>query len=141
MKKVTLIFLFWAIVFMMTIAQSDSSLIETSNVAINPPANKSPSTIPHQYSFRTEPELWLSLMVLVFSILVILLETYLIKIKAFEGSQAIKFIVVTLIITASLFLITAGFSSEQITPIIGLLGTIVGYLLGSNAYKSTVTKK
>jgi hypothetical protein len=37
---------------------------------------------------------------------------------------------VTIIITAGLFLMTAGYSSEQIAPMYGLLGTIVGYLLG-----------
>jgi hypothetical protein len=37
---------------------------------------------------------------------------------------------VTIIITAGLFLMTAGYSSEQIAPMYGLLGTVVGYLLG-----------
>ncbi|MDX1617310.1 MAG: hypothetical protein R3224_00890 [Balneolaceae bacterium] len=37
---------------------------------------------------------------------------------------------VTLIITAALFLIAAGFSNDQIASALGLLGTIAGYLLG-----------
>ena len=37
---------------------------------------------------------------------------------------------VTLIVVSSLFIITAGYSSEQIAPAMGLFGTIAGYLLG-----------
>jgi len=36
-----------------------------------------------------------------------------------------------LIITSGLTLVTAGYSSEQMSPVMGLLGTIAGYLLGS----------
>ena len=41
-----------------------------------------------------------------------------------------KRILITLIIISTLFLITAGYSNDQIAPAIGLLGTIAGYLLG-----------
>lgn len=37
---------------------------------------------------------------------------------------------VIIIVTAGLFLMTAGYSNQQIAPMYGLLGTIVGYLLG-----------
>lgn len=39
----------------------------------------------------------------------------------------------TLVVTAGLFLITAGYSETQIAPMMGLLGTIAGYLLGKEA--------
>lgn len=44
--------------------------------------------------------------------------------------EATNIFTVTIIITAGLFLMTAGYSSEQIAPMYGLLGTVVGYLLG-----------
>jgi len=44
--------------------------------------------------------------------------------------EATNVFTVTIIITAGLFLMTAGYSSEQIAPMYGLLGTVVGYLLG-----------
>lgn len=44
--------------------------------------------------------------------------------------EATKVFTVTVIVTAGLFLMTAGYTSEQIAPMYGLLGTIVGYLLG-----------
>ena len=37
---------------------------------------------------------------------------------------------VTLIITAAVFLVVAGYTEAQIAPVIGLLGAIAGYLLG-----------
>lgn len=46
------------------------------------------------------------------------------------NQEATKVFTVTVIVTAGLFLMTAGYSSEQIAPMYGLLGTIVGYLLG-----------
>jgi hypothetical protein len=37
---------------------------------------------------------------------------------------------ILIIIFAAIFLVIAGYSDTQITPVIGLLGTIAGYLLG-----------
>jgi uncharacterized membrane protein YfcA len=75
-------------------------------------------------------EFYLSLLVLGFGVLVILFEFFLIRIKKINSDNTIKFILITLIIISTLFLITAGYSNDQIAPAIGLLGTIAGYLLG-----------
>lgn len=37
-----------------------------------------------------------------------------------------------MVVIAALFLIVTGYDKDQITPIIGLLGTIVGFIFGSN---------
>lgn len=66
---------------------------------------------------------------LVFGLIVILLATYLIK--AGKSSEAVLRIFGTiLIIVIAVFLVVAGYSDTQIAPVMGLLGTIVGYLLG-----------
>lgn len=78
----------------------------------------------------TRLEFQLSLYVLAFGILVILLEIYLIRNKNLSSEDTIKFIIITIIIVSTLFLITAGYSNDQIAPAVGLLGTIAGYLLG-----------
>jgi len=47
-----------------------------------------------------------------------------------------KIIVTTLVVLMGVFLVVAGFSQEQITPVIGLLGAIVGYVLGRESFGS-----
>lgn len=44
--------------------------------------------------------------------------------------QILRTFGILVIIFASVFLVIAGYSDTQITPVIGLLGTIAGYLLG-----------
>lgn len=75
-------------------------------------------------------EFQLSLFILGFGAILILFEAYLIKTKSISSEDTIKFITVTIIIISTLFLITAGYSNDQIAPAVGLLGTIAGYLLG-----------
>ena len=81
-------------------------------------------------------EFTLSMIVLAFGLSVIILEIILIRIKKIQADDTIKFITVTLIITSTLFLITAGYSNDQIAPAVGLLGTIAGYLLGRNQHNN-----
>lgn len=47
------------------------------------------------------------------------------------GSNNLKLIGIIFIACAALCLITAGFNNGQITPVIGILGTMAGYLLSS----------
>ncbi|GAA3556291.1 hypothetical protein [Marinobacter xestospongiae] len=75
-------------------------------------------------------EFGMSISVLVFGLLVFAVEYVLIRSIEFEPEQSIKLIVVTLIVISTLFIITAGFDSEQIAPAMGLFGTIAGYMLG-----------
>jgi len=79
--------------------------------------------------FMTGLESTLSILVLSFGLIIVFLEVYLIKVNKMDANNSIKFIILTLIITGTLFLITAGYDT-QLTPVLGLLGTIAGYLLG-----------
>lgn len=71
----------------------------------------------------------LSLSVLTFVLIIVGLMTYLIRIGR-NGESVLRAFGVPMIIGAAVFLVVAGFSEHQITPVIGLLGTIAGYLLG-----------
>ena len=75
-------------------------------------------------------EFKLSLIVLIFGLIIICLEIFLIRSQQMNTESSIRIIIITLIITSTLFLITAGYSNDQIAPAVGLLGTIAGYLLG-----------
>ncbi|MEL7123663.1 MAG: hypothetical protein AAFO07_29745 [Bacteroidota bacterium] len=79
---------------------------------------------------KTVQELYMSIGVLVFGLVVIIAEVYLFNRTKGDIDTAFKYFVVTLIIIGSLFLVTAGYGNEQIAPILGLMGTIAGYLLG-----------
>ncbi len=78
-------------------------------------------------------EIYLSLGVLAFG-LVLIIFAGLVALKKSSGwdQEATRIFAVSVIVTAGLFLMTAGYSDEQVAPMFGLLGTIVGYLLGKS---------
>jgi len=83
----------------------------------------------------TNVEVWLSIGVLIFGALVLLLQSQLIY-KAhppWSSNAILRINGLTLIITGALMLVTASYSANDIAPVIGLLGSIAGYLLGSGS--------
>jgi hypothetical protein len=81
----------------------------------------------------TPIEIVLSIAILVFGSLVFCLQTLLmIKLKLqWTPTAILRFQGLTLIVVGSILLIAAGYSNQQILPVIGLFGTIAGYLLGA----------
>ena len=81
----------------------------------------------------TTIEVVLSFSVLVFGGLVFALQTQVIlKMPSmWTPHSVIRFNGLTLVITGAILLVTAGYSDSQITPVMGLLGAIAGYLLGA----------
>lgn len=71
----------------------------------------------------------LSISVLVFVLLIVGIMTYLIR-AGRKADDVLRALGVPMIIGAAVFLVVTGFSQNQISPVIGLLGTIAGYLLG-----------
>ena len=79
----------------------------------------------------SKTEVYLSASVLFFAIIVIVVMLIAFRGHLSDKSEEIgRFSIVTILVMGALFLITAGFSNEQIAPAYGLLGTIAGYLLG-----------
>jgi hypothetical protein len=82
---------------------------------------------------RTSTETILCLGILAFGLVLIFFTGYVAKRKGVGwDNDATRIFTVSLIVTAGLFLITAGYSDSQIAPMYGLLGTIVGYILGKS---------
>ncbi len=82
-------------------------------------------------SFTSQREFVLSLLVMVFGLVVVLGEFVLLyRRPEVAVEDLLKVIAVTLILIGTLMALTAGFSSEQIAPAMGLFGTIAGYMLG-----------
>lgn len=71
----------------------------------------------------------LSLGMGIFAVLAFACVTVLIF-KRRNAEQVLRTFGILVIIFAAVFLVVAGYSDTQITPVIGLLGTIAGYLLG-----------
>lgn len=102
--------------------------------------NGNPIPIPEETTDVISPlsrlEFSLSLAVLGFGLIILCIEIFLIRSRQISPEDTIKFFVITIIIISTLFLITAGYSNDQIAPATGLLGTIAGYLLGRIQNKS-----
>lgn len=114
----------------------------TSNIQAETQPNETSEAVPLQkkaapktgksssVGWLSSLELWLSLSVLCFGLITLAIEITVIKSGAFKPDDSIKLLAVTLIVISTLFIITAGFDSEQIAPAMGLFGTVAGYMLG-----------
>jgi len=145
MRKFTILFLFLFLCFGISasIAQNDSTevIVDMRNDNSPPPkmgnadtGGISELTTENSIAFQ------LSMLVLAFGLVIIGLETFLIMKKKIEADNIVRFIVVTLIIIAALFLITAGYSNDQIAPAMGLMGAIAGYLIGKSEKEKSSDK-
>lgn len=124
-KFLTLTILFVSFISWNIIAQE---VPEVSPDGFNPPPTEKVDE--NSKKPMTGLEYKLTYAVLLFGFLIIAMEMVLTKLNKIDSHDSIKFILITLIITGTLFLITAGYSNNQIAPAMGLLGTIAGYLLG-----------
>jgi len=86
----------------------------------------------------SQPQITLSIAVLIFGLLLVAAEiVVMLKRQRGWGPSSTQIVGLTLVVTAGLFLVVAGYSPAQIAPMIGLLGTIAGYLLGHGGDKNS----
>jgi len=78
---------------------------------------------------------FLTTSVLVFGLLVIFTMAILVLNNSPTG-DILRLFTVPMVIVAAVFLVVTGFSDRQITPVIGLLGTLAGYVLGVQSQKA-----
>ncbi|HXH02673.1 MAG TPA: hypothetical protein VNN09_05065 [Candidatus Competibacteraceae bacterium] len=86
---------------------------------------------PQQTWWSTQNAMTMSASVLVFGIVICGLAAWLIK-RGKSSESILRTFGTILIIVSALFLVVAGYSDQQIAPVMGLLGTIAGYLLGKS---------
>lgn len=95
------------------------------------PTNPEGGNLSGSATLLSTREFTLAIALLVFGLILIVIQTYLLKGAVNQKTdEVVRTYLVTLIIIGTLVLIAAGFSSEQIAPALGLFGTIAGYLLG-----------
>lgn len=69
--------------------------------------------------------------ILIFGVVICIICAVLTK-KGHNPDNILKLFGTILIVISAIFLVVAGYSDKQIAPVMGLLGTIAGYLLGKN---------
>ena len=74
----------------------------------------------------------MSSVVLIFGIVVISLCAWLMRSSRPTSEAILRVFGTVLIITGALFLVVAGYTDKQMAPVMGLLGTLAGYLLGKS---------
>ena len=85
------------------------------------------------------PETVLAIAVIAFCLIVLWVQYLLVMRDTVDWTPntIIRFFGLTLIINGGVLLVVAGFSSQQIAGVLGLLGSIAGYLLGASSKGST----
>jgi len=141
MKKLMLLaFMF---VFTLSLAsQRDSSgkLTPTANEPVLPPlqSEDTSSVLEKIYNPLSDVELILSVLAIIFGIAFLWLVRDVASQKL-SGSQYLQLLTLILVVCAAMFLISAGFNSNQSAPAFSVLGTIVGYLLGKHSGETKST--
>lgn len=98
------------------------------NLPINPPEPQGSSK---EWAYLSSREFILALMVTILTLAALSMQFLLLRSASrIKPQDSLRIFGVILIILGTLFLITAGFSSQQMAPALGLFGTIAGYLLG-----------
>ncbi|MBS1664773.1 MAG: hypothetical protein JST68_27250 [Bacteroidetes bacterium] len=84
----------------------------------------------------TSKEAVLSFSVLISLFVIIFIEVWLIYKMKIHDDNAVKLIVITVVLMGTLFIVMVGFDDRIVAPVFGLFGTIVGYLFGKSASSS-----
>ena len=97
-----------------------------------PPQQISASAVPRFVSLLGNGEFMLSLIILVFGAFVIFMQFILLKKARPTATPAdiMRVFSITVIIVGVCLAMTAGYRTEQVAPVLGIFGTIAGYLLG-----------
>ncbi len=105
--------------------------IAEGKAVVSEPIIESATSVSAATEVALQSSFYLSSSLLVFGLVVLLLIGYLIN-KGKDPEALLRSFGTILIIIAAVFLIVAGYSEKQIAPVIGLLGTVAGYLLGKS---------
>ncbi len=112
--------------------------LEQAQEASNTTAQEASTTVGHVVQ-TWSPELvkFLSVSLLFFTLAALVICAVLLWRSKASGFHVLRVIGVITIIGLSALLLVVGYSSDQLTPIIGLFGAIAGYLLGKDKESSS----
>ena len=115
---------------------SDEAVLEAANEFLNSTVAASQGrALGASDWWSTTNAMTMCAVLLVFSLIVLGLSTYLLK-SGMGGTSVLRIFGTILVITMTTFLVVAGYDDQQIAAPLGLLGTVVGYLLGRESRQS-----
>lgn len=121
----------------MTKAEFDKQMADLDRELSQVPAAPVKTIVPPP---AAGPEWWsnqnamtMSAVVLIFGIVVLVLCAGLMRSSRPSPEAILRVFGTVLIITGALFLVVAGYTDQQVAPVMGLLGTLAGYLLGKGS--------
>jgi VIT1/CCC1 family predicted Fe2+/Mn2+ transporter len=82
--------------------------------------------------WTAESAMTISAIVLAFGVFIIVIAALMIKWGS-TAESTLRVVGTLVILIAAVFLVVAGYSDKQIAPVMGLLGTVAGYLLGKSS--------
>lgn len=91
--------------------------------------------------WRADQAMTISAVVLVFGVFVLLLAAVLLRRTQVSADSVLRVFGTVLIIICAIFLVVAGYTDQQMGPVMGLLGTIAGYLLGKSSNSTSATSE
>lgn len=84
-------------------------------------------------------ELWVAGAVIAFGVFVIVIQYLLVRRKdEITAEELLRLFTVTLVVIGTLALIALGYSASQISPALGLFGSIIGYILGRSSAQADI---
>jgi len=128
----------------MATAETEKNVLETlpidisaSNLEIDLPSNVSTSNLEAIQTFMASDVFWVSLMLFIISVLVFMLISKSIRDPGCLASphELLKIFGIPFIVVSAVFVVMVIDEKDKITPIIGLMGTVAGYLLGKSDSK------
>jgi hypothetical protein len=134
-----IVFALWSIAVAAVLSSlASAQQIGAASSASSPPPPPPPKPNPtggsnlfEFFSSKTPYEFWLTCIIIAFGLMVIILFLWGMRgTKDRRPEDVSRAMIVMTVITGSLILITAGYSTEQVAPAFGIFGTIVGYMLG-----------
>lgn len=117
-------------------SQSQSSPFPLPTL-VKTPVSESKESVPSTNEVKTVSNTWSSSLVMILGGMVLLFGLGMLVVALFmlkHGMSThgiIRLNGLVLVIISSIFLVIVGYSQEQISPVMGLLGAIAGYLLGN----------
>ena len=122
---------------------TDSAAFTQMYDGSNPPPSQlqkaAGGDIQKKESIMDDVDLRNSVLAFTFGLIVMLLILFRVRSKEMEADDFFRLVILSLVIIAAIFLIAVGYSSQQLAPAFGLLGTIAGYLLGRQSTKQKET--